>query len=717
MRIAHAHLYYSKANPFARLCLCIFLSFSILPLSSSQTASTDTNKIVRAREVAKTWLRLNSDSSIQAYNIALLHAQALIEKNNGRSDVNPELDKRIKELLVRTHIDLGNELFWNGDYEEALKNYSLGLELAINIDDIALVGECYGEMATIYRNLGQHEVALEYNKKALSTAEILKDEYWTGILYNNRGVIYQAIGDYPRALRSFFSALNIYKDMPDVHPNIELLNIGRIYEVQGDLDRAMDFYKRSLKICVEYKLDYRIPECYIVIGGLHLKNGEFIIAREYFQKALTSLLDKGHHYRTDVCYTQIGETYMYEQNYAKAIEYYNRSISISQDKKEINTEGDTYLKLAHLYFLQNRYQESKRFALKALSISDSTGYPELRSGSYQRLSRIFEKLGDYKKAFNYQQKYNAVQDSLLTTEKLRALADMETKYAMDRKDIELSLLQEQKNISEEKLQRNRILFLSITGLLTLSFLLLLVLYFYFRQRSHLRAQALERQQLQLKHEFDHKIRELQILSLKNQLNPHFIFNALNSIGSTIIKDNSDKAYDLLTHFSELIRSSLVNSDKISISLKEELEFVNNYLVLEKNRFKEIFNYKISIQGNVDDNISLPRMAIQVFAENAVKHGLRHKKEGGLLQIDINQLNGNVEITIKDNGIGREKAMSLPATSTGKGLNIIREMFSIYEQLNDIKIRYEIHDLKDSEKAAIGTEVVINIPNNKNDKRE
>lgn len=688
---------------------CCFMSLCFSPGSSAQMPLSDTNEILQIRDQAKIWKSENRDSAIFYYRLAgnkvnglLLLSQSPIQ------DI--KYTQRLKELSSRTNIDLGNELFWKGDYKGALVKYKLALELAQEIDDISLEGECYGEMATMYRNLGDHTQALQSNKKALEIADVIQDNYWKGILYNNRGVILQAIGDYPGALKSFFRAIDLYDDIPDSYPNVEILNIGRIYELQGDLDQALEYYFQSLEITKEHQTQkFRVAECYLVIGGIYLKKKETEKARDYFTDALNLLLEGGHHYRTDICYSQIGETHLLENEPNKAIEFFNKALKISRDKNEVNTEGEILLRLANANLQVNNISVAQDYTHKALEIAVTTGYLELKRDAYSQLTNIYEQLGNYKTANEFQNLNNEVKDSLFNNQKVRALADMKTKYETERTEIELSLVEEQKNTAEQKLRNNRITYIAIIIVLALASLFTFISFYFLRQRSRLKLQAFRQKQMRLKREFEQKKNALQILTLKNQLNPHFIFNALNSIGSSILKEKKTKAYDLLTNFSDLIRSSLDQSDKISVTLKQELEFVNNYLVLEKNRFRDIFDYRINIAKDVDKKAKIPRMAIQVFVENAIKHGLRYKENDGLLKIDIEQKELNVHITISDNGIGRKKAGTMPSSSTGRGLAIIREMFKIYEQLHNIQIGYDIHDKYSKDGSPEGTEVQLTIP--------
>jgi len=222
---------------------------------------------------------------------------------------------------------------------------------------------------------------------------------------------------------------------------------------------------------------------------------------------------------------------------------------------------------------------------------------------------------------------------------------------------------------------------------------------------------LQRIQIRRKQEAEKQITDLRLKIFRSQVDPHFIFNAINSIGTAIYKENRDEAYLFLNKFSRLIRFQLENSNQIHRSLQDEILFVTNYLELEKFRFKDQFDYHILIDPDVDQMTAVPKMVIQAYAENAVKHGLRHLESGGELTISVeNHPDYNsLRITIQDNGIGRKKAAENGSPSTGNGMQIMENFYAVLNRLNKSKISYEILDLEYQEKIPAGTKVIIHIP--------
>jgi ligand-binding sensor domain-containing protein len=201
-------------------------------------------------------------------------------------------------------------------------------------------------------------------------------------------------------------------------------------------------------------------------------------------------------------------------------------------------------------------------------------------------------------------------------------------------------------------------------------------------------------------------------ALKSQMNPHFIFNSLNSIQNFILKNQQDLSIKYLSRFSKLIRNILDNSERTYITISEDIEALTHYIELEKVRFKNRFNYSFEVDKNLDTNYyCIPPLLIQPYVENAIWHGLMHKQEGGSIFISYEMVDEKIICTIKDDGVGRKKACELEKSSvhTSKGTLITNERISILAKSHNIEIKCEIIDLYDKNKEACGTKIEFYIP--------
>ncbi len=201
---------------------------------------------------------------------------------------------------------------------------------------------------------------------------------------------------------------------------------------------------------------------------------------------------------------------------------------------------------------------------------------------------------------------------------------------------------------------------------------------------------------------------MQMNTVNAQLDPHFVFNAISAIGTEVQLNNNEKAYDYYVKVTRLLRSSLSNKDTIVRSLAEEISVVEDYLELQKLRFEERIDFSIYLAKDINTDILIPKMCIQVFVENAVKHGIENKPEGGEVTIRIKNKDSYLNIEIQDSGIGRKAASKIHTKSTGIGLGAMSNFFNITNQSNKNKASFEIIDLYENNEAK-GTLVILKIP--------
>jgi ligand-binding sensor domain-containing protein len=206
-----------------------------------------------------------------------------------------------------------------------------------------------------------------------------------------------------------------------------------------------------------------------------------------------------------------------------------------------------------------------------------------------------------------------------------------------------------------------------------------------------------------------ELSRLQMNSVIKQFDPHFTFNVISSVGSLIMKGERETAYNYILKLSSLLRTVLNEGPVLIKSLSGEVDFVKRYCELQKLRFKDRFNYEIVVNENVDVQRYIPKMTIQTFVENAVKHGLENKKDGGRIDVTVQNGEAGIEIVIKDNGIGRIAAGRLETKGMGYGLKIITGIFDSMNESNSNKSEIRINDLYDKDNIPSGTEVYIFIP--------
>ena len=307
---------------------------------------------------------------------------------------------------------------------------------------------------------------------------------------------------------------------------------------------------------------------------------------------------------------------------------------------------------------------------------------------------------------------NVEMANLNRTKILNALAQKRG-YESDLEKMKVQRLEEKLNFRDQNRSLWFIFFLVTTVLIVTGVILFLV---QFRQKYQFNQQQAEYQ----KHIF-----QAEITALRAQMNPHFIFNCLNSIQLFTAQNDIEKASEYLAKFSKLIRLVLENSRSEKVTLENELETLRLYMELEAMRFRGRFRHEITVDKDLDqDQIEIPPLILQPFVENAIWHGLMHKETGGVVQVNIEPKYATTHtaeperisalvVSITDDGVGRQKAAEFKSKSATKnksfGMKVTAERIELINQLYNTKTQVSIIDLKDENGEAAGTKVIIEIP--------
>lgn len=371
---------------------------------------------------------------------------------------------------------------------------------------------------------------------------------------------------------------------------------------------------------------------------------------------------------------------------------------ITQDKLE-------FLKLAQGYYKVKKFKQAEDALDTFLKDPSYEMIDQEEVEVLKLMSSKLNKNGKSKKAYNYLYQYENISDSIQVSVQQITGYNSRIGALGVQNVVDLKILQKDKEISdnmishlvnEQELQEEALGFQK-TIIYLLSFLIVVSLgtTLYIIRVSKQRRIANQ---------------QLAIRSLRSQMNPHFIFNALNSINSFISMNDERSANKFLTEFSTLMRSVMENSEHDFISLAKELEIIELYLGLEHYRFKDKFTYKLEVDECLDeDEMQLPPMLVQPYIENAIWHGLRYKESAGELVVSFNKQNGNLQIIVQDNGIGRKKSHELKTKNQKKNkstaIKNIDQRIKLISALHNIKVKVDIQDLDTD---GSGTKITLTI---------
>ncbi|MEO6135791.1 MAG: histidine kinase [Ginsengibacter sp.] len=541
---------------------------------------------------------------------------------------------------------------------------------------------------------------------------------------------YSACGYNEKAFENTLRAIRITDNVSDARGAISSPeNMANLYKNAGEPETALTYFRVAARNAkptnpVRY---YRLMGTMAVL--LHQLDSAIYYFKEshnYVNLATTDSVIR----KRDLSYKSLGivEVYMKQQQFDLAIEQLKAPLQFFED----GNDRDGVMRISHL--LATCYQAKKKFAAsffyakRLFMIAMQTGARPFLRDAYELYWQLYDQQKKTDSAYKYNLKYIAIKDSILSDEYRRNIALSEMRSQDQQQKTKISLLQKDQQLSKETLSlqqqtmKSESLVRYILIAITVAFLLIGI--FIFRNinlkrknEKQLLEHELEMQQLQTKKttiEFQQQATELEMQALRAQMNPHFIFNCLSSINRYILVNKTEEASDYLTKFSRLIRMALHNSEKTSITLESELEALRLYLDLERLRFKNAFTYSITFVNAIDINaIYIPPMLIQPFAENAIWHGLMHKKGNGSLEIQLYADDKTLTCVIMDNGVGRNMAAALKSRSTEKnksmGVSITAGRLALLNKSKKETAVYKIEDLNDDDGSVCGTKVILSMP--------
>jgi LytS/YehU family sensor histidine kinase len=386
------------------------------------------------------------------------------------------------------------------------------------------------------------------------------------------------------------------------------------------------------------------------------------------------------------------------------------------DRNEIKR---VLLDIAKTYLALNNNKAALPYAREGLNLSLETKSRQFIRDGYQILYSLYDRLHKTDSAYFYYQKYISIKDSVVSDQ-------TKGRFAAYKYEQQINLINNEKLISEQQLKiqqqklaqssfQKKILIIGVICLLIISGIIFRTIILRRKNERNLRELAENELQIQ-KLESQKKLSELEMHALRAQMNPHFISNSLSAINLFILENNRLQASEYLAKFARLIRLILQNSQDAFIPLERELEALQLYLELESLRFENKFTYKINTNDLLDISvITVPPLIIQPYVENAIWHGLMHKKERGHLDIELYTKDEFLFCKITDDGIGRKKAAEMKSKSAlsykSMGMTITADRIAILQQQDQLGTYIVINDLVLADGRAGGTEVIIKIPFN------
>ncbi len=621
---------------------------------------------------------------VKAYhNIAFEYLTKDIAKAEKYVELGYQLAKKIK--WKKGESDLmklkGNILNTKGASEEAIEIYEKALLLLNPEEERLKVVKIYNDIAVARESLSDYVNASATYFKVLKMAEELKDTYTVAITTSNIGSIFFKQNDYEKALNYDFKALKLFEKLNDQNHISRLkTNIGNVYLGQGDIKKAEQYYLDAIK-------GYQLIDNYLGIATLYSKiavlyqpDYDIIIDYQLKSQAIWDSLNPKDYYSV-INLSNLSVSYLLKKRH-----YDEQGLPLSNAMKKILLDSSEY------------------FLLKAKAINDERRNVENETTILNVLSELYEEKGDYQKALHYLKSFTNLNDSLYSQSVKNQIAGLEKERAVELKDKEIL-------VKELKLKQ-----LWIYGFVTVVLLLLVIGFLIYRSRirslnvkNEIQKKDFLRQQEAL--QLEQKISESELKVIRTQMNPHFIFNVLNSIESYILDKEPRAASKLIQKFAVLSRLILENSTQSLVIAEKDWKALQLYVELESIRFDHAFSYSFQVVPPLNlSEILLPPMLVQPLVENAIHHGLRMSSEKGNLLIRIEAVSGEVIITVEDNGVGlhasKNEQTSLAYKEKSFGILGIQNRLSLFNQMNTKQSSLILEEIKDN---IGGTRAILRLP--------
>lgn len=503
----------------------------------------------------------------------------------------------------------------------------------------------YKQLFQVYWSRSAFPTAQEYGFKFLHSAEVAENRYEQAIANTMIAVAFYRTAQFDRGIVFNDKAAELLSDIVDLKDKQNLLYFLSV--------RYMSHYLNTKsKSSIEKSLKYNLEHLAL---SKQLKDTAQL-PRSYFN--LSGTEEEKKDWAKAMAYLDSGYVYMNKTDSIDLFDYHVNKASLFLELKKI--------------------KDASLYADSSLSFATKTRNKYGISESYRLISEIASAQGDYKKALNYTNLERAIKDSINNVERTEAVAEIEKKYNQAKNERTIKELAQEKQIY---------LLIAVTGLLGVA-----AIAFYVRQQS-----------------FKHKKNILETEQRLNRarMNPHFFFNALSSLQKFALTgvDGNVMASNL-AKFSHIMRETLESTYKEYVTIEQEIEFLHEYLEVQRMRFPQVFTFKIEVASGLEINeILIPSMIIQPFVENSIEHGFSGLHYSGEVVIRFEQAENEVLIKINDNGKGLTGSPKDGNTHISRASQIIRDR--IY--LLNIKLKSKAGFIINNVKGGKGVEVRINLP--------
>jgi tetratricopeptide (TPR) repeat protein len=538
---------------------------------------------------------------------------------------------------------------------------------------------------------GEATLSMELAEKTRDYMLMVKTRYFLGRYYSLTGFYRESIENYTEGI-----TLAKGKGLKGIIPE----GCDALAHVYNDISDLVN-YERSLWELInasrEEKDSLRMLFGYYDLGSLKIERlRDSGLADSLLNISFDLAVKTKNDYFISRSLANIGYNYYIGLKYPEAIETYKKSLKYSLSVGDASVIANAYGNMGTIYRDMKQNEKSLDFYKKAIEYAKKINDWYNLYWIYQDMSKMYLVQKDTGNAFRYFVLFKQYSDSTIIKNRNRWISESSIKYKVDTQQKEVQLL-------SLRLKNQRTLIYAFAFLVPLTVAVAFLMWRGSKLKDKRRISEMNRQ-----------ISEIQQANLRQQMNPHFIFNTLNSIQYYMYQHDKLATNNYLTKFSNLMRKVLENSQHTYIPLSDELNALTLYLELESIRFKDKFDYEIIVDEEIDPIMfKVPTMLIQPYVENSICHGLIPMETRGKVKIEIKLVNDYLTCTIEDNGIGRDAARDRrterECNHNSLGTKIVTSRLDLVNSLYGSCLKTTYTDLKDTEGKPAGTKVEMQIP--------
>ena len=545
---------------------------------------------------------------------------------------------------------------------------------------------------------GDYRSASDFASKTIQQAKDEGDKY-----VETMGLVF--LGNFYFRTGSFQESLDYYSkgiEMADKGGYKSIIikatdGQAKVYNALGNLDSYQKYLGKLIEAATDANDTLSITRGLYLLGTLYAeRKRDFRLSDSILRRCYSISSISGDYLHMAISQANLGWNYYLAKMYDSSITCYNRSLKISVPAKINGTAANAYGNLGSIYRDLKDSEKSLKYYQKSLEIASQMKDWYNLQWVYKDMSDLYLRLNDTSSAFRSFVLHKQFSDSMIYKTNVQGLTDARLRYETDshKKEVELLSL---------KIKNQKLMIYGYTGLTLFALLIFLLLFRGSKLKARRRISEMNR-----------TISDLTQANLRQQMNPHFIFNTLNSIQYYMYQHDKLATNNYLTKFTSLMRKVLENSQHTSVTIKDELEALTLYLELESLRFKGKFDYKITVDDDIDTMLfKIPTMLIQPYVENSISHGMIPGEIKGSLKIDLKLEKDHITCTIEDNGIGREAAQKRKiqqgTNHNSLGTRIVSSRLDLVNSLYGTSLKTIYTDLKNDSGEPAGTRVEIHIP--------